>query len=248
MNKIKRLFFDIETSYSVVATFTLWPKSIPQENILKDWNMLCAAWKWEGNKKIYGACGDGTNDKEIAEQLREAVIEADEIVYHNGRKFDYKKLNTRVLLNGLQPMVKPKECDTLLQCRKHFGFTSNRLDYIGKILGLGGKLKAGNRLWLDSLDGDADSLKKMFTYCKRDVTLLEDVYHKLQPHIDVSYNGNLDNLLGLNCPEPTCNSTNYQHRGWSRTKVSKYQRYQCQDCGRWFQSGNKEKTAGVPLR
>ncbi len=239
MKKIKRLFLDIETSYSVVATFSLWPKHIPHDNILEEWYIICAAWKWEGQKRIYGATCEGRCDKKVTAALRQAIHEADEIVYHNGRKFDYKKLNTRILLNNLKPMSKPRECDTLLQCRKHFGFTSNRLDYIGKQLKVGGKIETSNHLWLDVLKGSKKALKEMYKYNKRDVILLEDVYSKLRAHIDVGYNANLKKIVGLGCPR--CGSSHTQKFGYAVTKAGKYQKHQCQDCFSVFRSGTREK-------
>jgi hypothetical protein len=239
MKKIKRLYLDIETSYNVVATFSLWPKYIPHDNILEEWYILCAAWKWEGQKRIHGAMCEGKCDKKVTAALREAILEADEIVYHNGKKFDYKKLNTRVLLNGLKPMSKPRECDTLLQCRKHFGFTSNRLDYIGKQLGVGGKIETSNALWLDVLKGSKKALREMFKYNKRDVELLEEVYHKLKSHIDVGYNANLNKIVGLGCPQ--CGGSQAIKFGFRVTKAGRYQKYQCQECYHMYRSGTREK-------
>lgn len=246
MKPVKRLFIDLETSYSKVASFSLWPKYIPHENILEEWYILCACWKWEGKKTVYGKKSKDRCDKEVVKAISDAVIKADEIVYHNGRKFDWKKLNTRVLLNGLPPIPKPRECDTLLQARKHFGFTSNRLDYIGQILGVGGKIHTDNGLWLRCLKGDKQALNEMYKYNKRDVTLLEDVYQKMKPHIDVSFNTNVNKDLGLNCP--SCDSFNYQKRGWVTTLACKYQRYQCQDCGKWFKDGRRKKRGCIPHR
>ncbi len=237
MKKIKRLFLDIETSYSIVATFSLWPKHIPHDNILQEWYVICAAWKWEGQKRIYGGKCEGKCDKKVVAALRDAIMKADEIVYHNGRKFDYKKLNTRVLLNGLKPMAKPRECDTLLQCRKHFGFTSNRLDYIGKRLKCGGKIETSNHLWLDVLNGSKKALQEMFVYNKRDVTLLEDVYNKLKPHIDIAYNANLKKEIGLGCP--SCGSDRVHKHDTVTTLVCKYKRSICKDCGKCYRSGPK---------
>lgn len=246
MTKINRLFIDLETSYSKVASFSIWPKYIPHENILEEWYILCACWKWEGDNKVLGKKATGTDDKKVVEALSKAIIKADEIVYHNGKKFDWKKLNARVILNDLPPIPKPRECDTLLQARKHFGFTCNRLDYLGKIFNLGGKIHTDNELWLRCLQGDKKALNEMFEYNKRDVILLEDVYNKMKPHIDVGFNTNLNRELGLNCP--ACASYNYQKRGYTTTLSCKYQRYQCQDCGKWFKDGNREKNSAIPHR
>lgn len=242
---IKTLLIDLETSLMTLAGFSLKQDGyISHDNIIEDWYILCAAWKWHGKAKVYGEISTGAHDdKNVVEALREVIIEADEIIYHNGKKFDWKKLNARIILNDLEPMPKPKEIDTLIQARKHFAFTSNRLDYLGKVLGCGGKIQTSHGLWLRALKRDEDALKEMFKYNKGDVVVLEKVYDKLAPHIDVGYNRNLDDNTGVACPG--CGGYKLQERGWSITKTGKFKRYQCQDCARWFQDGKKEPQNGV---
>lgn len=242
LTKVKQpkiLCLDIETSYLMTATFSLWPKYISHDNILEDWYIICAAWKWVGQKRIYGEKCEGKCDKKVTKALREAILKADEIVYHNGRKFDYKKINTRILMNGLPPMDKPRECDTLLQCRKHFGFTSNRLDHIGKLLNCGGKIKTSNHLWLEVLRGSKKALAEMFKYNKRDVELLEEVYLKIKPYIDTAYNVNIGKPVGLGCPK--CGVDRAHNYGWKYTKTGKYKKFQCQACKSIYSSGTREK-------
>lgn len=236
---MKRLFFDIETSYSVMASFSLWPKHISHNNILEEWYIICAAWKWEGKKKIHVAKSYDKDDREIIKKLGEAIKEADEIVYHNGRKFDFKKLQTRNIFHRLPPIPKPRETDTLIQAKRHFGFTSNRLDYIGHYLKVGGKIHTSNELWLDSLKGQKKAINEMAKYNKRDVELLEDVFQAMRPYIDVGYNMNISEQIGDKCHK--CGSSNLVVHGWRYTKTCKYRRYNCKDCGAWPSSGIREK-------
>lgn len=243
--KIKRLFLDIETSLAVAATFSLWPKAISHNHILQDWHMICAAWKWEGEKKVHSSKTYNRNDKKVAKALRQAVIEADELVYHNGKKFDFKKLNTRVLINDLPPMPKPRETDTLVQARKHFGFTSNRLDYLGKILVEDCKMDTGGGLWMSALQGDKKAIDKMDKYCQQDVLLLEKVFNKMKPHIDMGMSESVAQQLGDICHK--CGSNNLVVHGYRYTATGKYRRYNCKDCGAWPSSGTREKV-GKPLR
>lgn len=242
----KRLYLDIETSLSVVSTFSLWPKFISHDNIMQDWHIICAAWKWEGNDEVFGELTYNRNDKKVVKALCAVILEADEVVYHNGRKFDWKKLNTRVLLNSLPPMAKPRETDTLIQCRKHFAMTSNRLDYISKVLGLEGKLPTSNGLWIRALNKDKLAIDEMLSYNKQDVVILEQVFERLRPYIDLGYNVNIDTNTDV-CTH--CYSANLQKRGWTHTKTSKYRKYQCKDCKGWSSSGTKEpRDVGPPVR
>jgi uncharacterized protein YprB with RNaseH-like and TPR domain len=209
-------------------------------------DVICAAWKWEGEDEVHAEKTYTTNDKRVVSKLRKAVCEADELVYHNGKKFDFKKLNTRVLMNNLKPMPKPRETDTLIQVKKHFGFTSNRLDYLGKVLVEDQKMDTGGGLWMKALQKDREAIDKMLEYNIQDVLLLEKVFNKLRPHIELGVNENTNKLLGQACPD--CSSSNLQSRGYTRTKTGKYRRFQCQDCGKWCSSGTREKQEGIVYR
>lgn len=235
---IKTLLLDIETSLNVCAMFGLRADYIPHTQLLKDWHIICAAWKWLGDDTVHSAVTYNGNDKTVVKALSEAIIEADEIVYHNGRKFDYKKLNTRIIINGLAPIIKPREVDTLIQARKHFAFTSNRLDFLAKTLLNKGKLHTDMDLWLRALQKDKEAINYMLEYNKMDVVLLEEIYLKLKPHIDVAMNKNLVTFSDV-CPK--CGSSKLLRSKWVYTLSSKYKKYQCGDCKSWWQDGKREK-------
>lgn len=242
---MKRLFLDIETSHFVAATFSLFPKAISHENILEEWYIICASWKWEGEDTVHNAKTYTHNDKRVVKALRDAVMKADELVYHNGKKFDYKKLNSRVLMNGLPPMSKPRETDTLIQARKHFGFVSNRLDYLAKALVGEGKSPVTNSDWLAALKGDKEAVDKLSYYCDQDVIILEKVFQKMKPHIDLGYNANIDSDKHV-CPK--CGIDALISRGFAVTKTGRYQRYQCKECAGWSQGGVRIKQDRVVVR
>ena len=235
----KILIYDIETSYSIMASFSLWPNHISHDNILQEWNMISAAWKWAGQKKVYAVSvadnlrefrKDPTNDYHVVKALRDAIEEADIIVAHNGDKFDIKKLNTRILFHGLKPIGKKVSVDTLKVAKKEFSFTSNRLDYIAKFLGFTGKLPSGNGLWLRALQGDVKAIKEMVIYNKEDVRVLENVYNKLKPYMTNHPNRFLfvDGETKEACPQ--CGSTHTIKHGFYYTAASKFQKRRCMDC------------------
>jgi len=240
MTKVKRLFVDIETSKMQVATFSLYQNYIPPSNILEDWHIICAAWKWQGEDEIHSAYTYSKNDKKIVTKLSSVINQADELVYHNGKKFDYKKINARVVLNNLPPISKPRETDTLIQCKKHFAFSANKLDYVAKALGLGGKIDTNDELWLRCLRGERNAVDEMLVYNKYDVVLLEKVFDKLAPHIDLGYNYNIGTEYGDNCNK--CGSSDVIKKGWAYTATGKYQRYKCKSCKGRFRDGKKEKS------
>jgi DNA polymerase elongation subunit (family B) len=225
----KVLLWDIETSPLEARTFGLRADYIHYTNIVKDWFIICGAWKWLSDNTIYSTrCADIGDDRKCVSALRHAVNEADIIVHHNGDKFDIKKLNARVIYHNLPPMKKPAMVDTLKAARKEFAFTSNRLDYIGKHLLDEGKIETSN-LWNRVMDRDPGSIDEMVKYNKQDVLLLEKVYLKLRPHMSVHPNMALfADLDRDSCPR--CSGRLYKD-GWKYTHGGRYQQYECADCG-----------------
>src|SRR5688572_23893109 len=110
MTSPKTLFYDIETTHNIVATFDLREEYTPHTNVLQERYVVCAAWRWRGeskintvsvldNSKLYNK--DPYNDKHVIETLHGVLSEADVIVAHNGDAFDKKYINTRALFHGL---------------------------------------------------------------------------------------------------------------------------------------------------
>jgi hypothetical protein len=169
--------------------------------------------------------------------------EADCIVAHNGDQFDVKFLNTRAIYHGLPALPPITSVDTYKVAKLKFRFNSNRLDYLGKLFGFGGKKHTPPGLWLDVLKGDKKAVKIMTDYNKRDVTLLESVFKKLIPYIPNYLNREL--FGGTGCPR--CGSKKIQSRGVQRAITRTYQRFQCQNakCMGWFRlvKANKDSNA-----
>lgn len=255
MKKPKILIWDIETSYNIATTFSLFPKYISHDNILQDWYIICAAWKWLGDTKTHvittlddqGDNADHKNDIRVVEKMRSLLLEADVVVHHNGDKFDLKKLNTRLIYHRLDPLpTKLTTVDTLKAAKKTFAFSSNRLDYLGAYLGLGRKLHTDSSLWMDSLKGDVKAINKMAKYNKQDVDLLEAVFNVMRPYIKMPNLAAQDATTDLCCND--CSSSSVQKRGYLFFAAGKKQRYQCTECGKWGHSPNViNKTQLRPL-
>lgn len=202
--------------------------------------MLSFAVKWldEKNTKVYtladfkGYKKDKTNDRLLVKKLWEYLSEADVVIGHNGDGFDIKKSNARFIYHSFMPPAPNKTIDTLKVARRHFKFTSNKLDNLGNILGVGRKVAhEGKHLWLSCMNGDMKAWKTMAKYNKQDVVLLEKVYLKLRPYMTSHPDRNVVDGTKGKCP--ACGSDKMQKRGYSITTTRKYQRLQCQDCGRW---------------
>lgn len=201
---LRRLFLDLETSPNVGLFWRAGYKlNIDSANITTERAVICAAWKWGGDEKVYSARWDGKqNDKKMLLELMKVVNSADEIVAHNGDKFDIPWLRTRLLFHGVTSFPVHKTIDTLQWARRKFYFNSNKLDYIAQYLGLGAKLKTEFGLWKRVvLQKDKKSLADMVKYCEWDVVLLEKVYDKLAGYnAPKSHAGVLAGLEKWSCP------------------------------------------------
>lgn len=246
------LIWDIETAPMITTAFSLFNEYSHYENILQDWFIICASWKWLGHDKVYATSiaknkkdlaryregilieENPSVDKTVIEDLHKVLSETDVIVGHNGDKFDLKMFNVRAAKYGLPPIPYIPSVDTLKTAKGNFRFSSNRLDYLGRFLGLGKKVETEKGLWKRCVLGDVSAIKKMVEYNEGDVLLLEKVYYVLRPYMRNHPNLNLINKDDMSCPK--CESTKMQKRGFYRTRVSVFQRYQCTDCGGWTRS------------
>ncbi len=235
--KIRRLFWDIETSPNVVLSWRIGYKlNINHDNLLKERAIICIGWKWEHEKEAHILHWDkDQNDRSMLEQFLEVINEADECVHHNGDKFDLPWLKTRCLFHGLPTIPDYKTADTLQWARRKFYFNSNRLDYIAKFLGMGGKIKTEFGLWKDIvLHNCPKAMQKMCDYCKKDVVLLEQVWKRLS-HV-VGHKTHAGVMAGND--RWTCPRDGSKNVSLNRTKITaqgttQYQ-MRCKDCGGFY--------------
>lgn len=253
------LAWDIETLPVVATTFRLRDAYIPHDNIVENTSLVCASWRYidhRGEPKSpmrHASIMDDPkrfkkdiyDDKHVIEELHKALSEADVYLYQNGAAFDLKHFNARALYHGLTSVPKKQEIDTLKQARKHFRMDSNRLDYIGRFLGVGEKMDTGGmELWNNitqlkyppvGKEPDKDlaikSIKKMIRYNKQDVNLLIDVFKELRPYIDLP---NFSLYMGKVTACSHCGGQDIRANGWRYTKATKHRRYWCKSCNKAF--------------
>lgn len=266
MNKLPNiLIFDIETSPIIAHVWQLWDQNVALNQIQSDWHVLSWSAKWlesSDKKLVYGPHRrvmykdqrnkkNMENDKKLLEEIWKLLDAADIVITQNGKKFDQKKLNARFVLHGMKPPSPYKHIDTVVIARKHFGFTSNKLEYMtDKLCKKHKKSKHkkfhGHYLWRECLANNLEAWKEMESYNKKDVLSLEELYHVLSPW-DNSINFNIYH----NNDSHTCNcgSTDIQHRGYSYTAAGKYARFVCKKCGAWGRGAenlmSKEKRASL---
>ena len=185
---MRRLYFDCETSPNVVYSWRIGYKlEIPHDNIIEERRIICLSYKWESGDKVQTLTWDrNQDDAELCRKFAKIAASADEIVAHNGDRFDIKWFRTRCIIHGVEAQPKYTTVDTLKLAKAGFLFNSNRLDYLGSILvGQRKKDTGGFGLWKAVIAGDRKALKNMVEYCEQDVRLLESVHKKLMhysPH------------------------------------------------------------------
>lgn len=254
----KVLFLDIETAPILAQVWSIWEQNVGLNQIKSDWFVLSWAAKWLGeNTMLYQDQRRAKNVEDDAKLLKGIwglLDEADIVVTQNGRAFDVKKLNARFIINGFRPPSPFKQIDTKLIAKKHFAFTSNRLEYMSdKLCTKYKKLKhhefQGFELWKECLAGNQKAWKVMERYNCHDVLALEELYQKLSPW-DKTVNFNLyRDTTDIVC---NCGSKKFESRGYRYTVAGKFRRLQCQDCGAWAQDKenllSKEKRKSLKNR
>lgn len=230
----KRLFIDIETSLLQGVFFQLGRKvSINHDQITQENQIICICYKWENSPKIYSLdWGKTKNDKKMLQDFVSVVDGADEIVGHNGDRFDLSIIRARCMFHRIPFTPYLKTIDTLKQSRSGFRFNSNRLDYLTKLLLGHGKSETNFQMWKDltllSYSETKPTLNKMVKYCKRDVKILQEYFEILNQYTKhKTHYGDKGN-----CPE--CNSDRLVNAKL-RVSATLGQRvqYQCLDCGKY---------------
>jgi len=230
----KILVLDIETAPLLGYVWSLWKQNIYDEQLVSDWFMLTWSAKWLFGETVMSdrLTGDEATkqtDKRIVKGLRALLDEADIVVAHNGKRFDIRKINARMVYHDLKPVSPYQQIDTLLAARKEFGFSSNKLNSLGKMFGFGEKIGTSFELWSRCMSGDNSALREMEDYNKRDVDLLESVYLKMRPWI--KSHPNIGLFVEADEPVcPVCGSTKLKWKGHYHTMTGKYKTFRC-ECG-----------------
>lgn len=232
----RRLFFDLETSPNIGLFWEAgYKKNIDYSNIIKERAIICICYKWEDDKEVHSLHWDSKQcDKSMLEKFVEVVKTAQELVAHNGDKFDLAWVRTRCLFHRIPMFPKYKTIDTLKVGRSKFKFNSNKLDYIAQYLGMGKKIKTEFGMWKDILlKKDKVAMDKMVKYCKMDVILLEKVYKNLSTHLESkTHYGVLYGSDRGDCPECGSDHLTIEKYYTTATGLRKIQ-YICKTCKKY---------------
>jgi predicted RNA-binding Zn-ribbon protein involved in translation (DUF1610 family) len=246
------LIYDLETIPNLSKALHAWPglSDFPGRTLKASLSSICCfgykifgedaparvicAWdfpEWERNVN---------DDRALLEKVLPLFEDVDAVITQNGKAFDEKVLQTRLLLNDLPAIPPGKHVDTK-QLAKKFSFFSNSLKYLCEQLTEKRKQEhEGWNLWV-RVHGDLprrrDPLaeEEMRGYCAQDVEATEALYRKLrraESGKNTTANHNLFAVAqgGKNvCP--TCGSSRLRSHGLRANNTMTYRRYQCLDCG-----------------
>jgi len=260
-NQPKILFFDIETTPLEAICWGTRKQFISMNQIQKDWTILSWSAKWRGKKTIMyedtRKRTDKRNDKLLLPALSRLLDEADIVVAQNGKRFDERKVNSRLIFHHMEEPSDFQSVDTLQIAKSRFGFTFNSLKYLAHYLGVGEKFTDrpigynGMDLWSKCLEGDPRAFKIMEKYNKIDTIVLEKVWERLAPWARGTNYIN-PNLYITNFDEDgkpknymcQCGSTAFSKNGHSTTTTGRYLRWKCREC----KAHHREKGTGRNLR
>ena len=240
--KRKRLYFDIETAPNIGFFWQSGFKlNIGPQNIIKERAIICICYKWEEDKETHALSWDSKQcDKKMLSEFIKVLNTADEIVGHNGDKFDLAWVRTRCLYHKLDMFPTYTSIDTLKVARSKFKFNSNKLNYIATFLGIGQKIKTDYDLWKDIvLKKDIKAMDKMIKYCKMDVVLLEKVHKALSNHIPAkTHYGVIFGGYKGSCPECGSDEIIKKDRRILASGTIKIV-FRCKTCGKYHNKTDK---------
>ena len=243
----KILTLDLETAPIQSYHWGLWDQNIGLNMIGTDWSILSYSAKWlHEERTMYKDTFNQRNkrkDKTLLLQVRNLLNEADIIVGQNVQRFDLKKLSARFIMNDIAPPSPVRVIDTLKVAKRHFAFTSNKLEYMSdKLCVKYKKLKHGQfpgfELWAEFLKGNPLAQAEMEKYNRYDVLSTEELYLIMRPwiagHPNVNvYDHDHGDIDGQPMRCPNCGSDDLKRKGFRFTQLGQYQRYHCGDCGAW---------------
>jgi len=130
---VKTLIYDLEVSPILGWVYEKYDTNLVEME--HDYFLLSFAYKWLGEKHVYVHAlpdyktykKDKYDDKELVKDLHKVLSEAQIVVGHNMARFDERKANARMVLNGHDCPNPHQVIDTLKFARSKFSFTSNKL-------------------------------------------------------------------------------------------------------------------------
>lgn len=141
---------------------------------------LVKPYVFRGDEEPYYS-KDIADDSKLVVAIRDELEKFDVLVAHNGKLFDRKFLNARLLKAGERPLQAKFFIDPMWIVRSHLR-TSSKLDNLQQFLGLEDeKTKITWDDWARALGGDRKAMDVIVKHVTQDVRVLEQAYWRVLP-------------------------------------------------------------------
>lgn len=244
---IKRLFFDIETGYYILKIRAWQLKNFQKyfnyQDIEREKEIICISYKWQYEDVVH-TLDFRMGEKKMLKEFIKILGDADEIIGHNGDRFDLPFLRARCLYHGVLMFPTYRTLDTLKKTRSSFLLASNKLDYLLKYTEVGAKVEhRGFDMWKEIIEGSPEesekAIEEMIEYCEGDVIGLQDYYAVISPFI--THNNNFAVLTGgdkWDCPECASKDVELHHTYTTAMGIIRRQ-MKCNTCKKQYKISNK---------
>lgn len=134
-----------------------------------------------GDSKKFKNPKDLADDGKLVTAIRDELEKFDVVIAHNGKLFDRKFLNARLMKAGERPLRAIFFIDPMWIVRTHMR-TSSKLDNIQQFLGLeDSKTKITWDDWARAMGSDRKAMDVIVEHVVQDVLVLEQAYWRLLP-------------------------------------------------------------------
>lgn len=234
VSDLKIVALDIETMPALVYTYNLFKPMISHKQIVEPSRITCFSYQVLGSKSVKFVSEYHDGPKELMDELWRVLDEADVILGYNSKGFDVPWITGELMAEGYKQPSPVKHIDLYQVMRKHTRFLSRKLDYVSERLLDDKKVDVNTmELAIRCASSDPEVARKawneMRKYSKKDVALLFPLYERVKSYIKMPHPVSSDPSSCHNC-----GSTDIRPRGFTYTALSKYRRYRCEDCGKWF--------------
>lgn len=227
----KCLILDIETFQMLAAVWELKDQYVRHNQIRRDCTIAAWSGKWLGKKEVYYRDVQYYSERQMLSYLRNLLDEADYILTQNGIKFDWPKIQARLMLLGIKPPSHFEHIDLYKEFKK-VGFTSHSLDYLtDKFCTKYKKLHhldfPGDSLWSECEKGNPKAWASMKKYNIHDILSLEELFEKTKEWLPkIVYKLEHPAIL---CQ--ICGGRSFYSNGVRRNTEILYTRKYCRQCG-----------------
>lgn len=250
---MRRLFYDIETSFCQGHFWRPgWNQNIQPHQITDYAKIISIHWSWEGEDEVHNLDWGLSKqcDKAMLKKFIKEMDKADEIVTHNGKRFDTPWIRTRALFHEIPMRYEYNEIDTYKLCKKYLNLPSNSLAEVCKYYGLEAKKSAGGiDTWINVVyHKDREALDHLLYYGDGDIVSLKAVFEKLRPYVKPNMNHHVEPVqVDLKivagkffCPE--CGSLTKWNKSYTTAQGTPqhYMKCRSKECGTYHKISNRD--------